>query len=170
MAPRNDPGLDWPSLLKGETSHSWTGPLALWFSGLTPLQALLAAWPIWQPCHDLGPKHESASLGRWSTQCGRNPLWASPWLELLLGRGSGSGCHANAPFVPPLHVTEVPKLLTQPTSLECPSQCGSLDHVADAVNMIGCQTLIDDHTHMPKVWVPVKQPQDTDEKWGLAIP
>jgi hypothetical protein len=29
---------------------------------------------------------------------------------------------------------------------------------------------VDDHTHTPKVRVPMKQPRDTDEKWGLAIP
>jgi hypothetical protein len=38
------------------------------------------------------------------------------------------------------------------------------------VNMISCWPLIDDHTHMLKVRVPAKQPRDTDEKWGLAIP
>jgi hypothetical protein len=40
--------------------------------------------------------------------------------------------------------------------------------VMDAVNMIGRWPLIDDHTHTPKVRVPMKQPQDTDEKQGLA--
>jgi hypothetical protein len=55
-------------------------------------------------------------------------------------------------------------------SLECPPRCGSLDHVADAVNMISCRPLIDDHTHTPKVRVPTKQPWDTNEKWRLAIP
>jgi hypothetical protein len=54
-------------------------------------------------------------------------------------------------------------------SLEHPPRCGSLDHVADAANMIGRRPLVDDHTHTPKVRVPAKQPQDTDEKWGLAI-
>jgi hypothetical protein len=38
------------------------------------------------------------------------------------------------------------------------------------VNMIGRRPLIDDHMHTPKVRVPVKQPQDADEKWGLSIP
>jgi hypothetical protein len=40
----------------------------------------------------------------------------------------------------------------------------------DAVNMIGHRPLIDDHTHTLKVQVAAKQPQDTNEKWGLAIP
>jgi hypothetical protein len=55
-------------------------------------------------------------------------------------------------------------------SLKHPSRCGSLDHVADAANMIGRRPLIDDHTYTPKVRVPTKQAWDTDEKWGLAIP
>jgi hypothetical protein len=54
-------------------------------------------------------------------------------------------------------------------SLERSPWCGSLDHMADAVNMIGRRPLIDDHTNMPNVRVPAKQPRDTDEKWGLAI-
>jgi hypothetical protein len=36
--------------------------------------------------------------------------------------------------------------------------------------MIGRSSLVDDHMHTPKVRVPAKQPRDTDEKWGLAIP
>jgi hypothetical protein len=56
------------------------------------------------------------------------------------------------------------------TSVKCSPRCGSLDHVADVANMIGCWPLVDDHTHTPKVRVPEKQPRDTDEKWGLAIP
>jgi hypothetical protein len=36
-------------------------------------------------------------------------------------------------------------------SLERPPRCGSLDHVADAVNMISHRPLVDDHTHRPKV-------------------
>jgi hypothetical protein len=55
-------------------------------------------------------------------------------------------------------------------SLERRPRCGSLDHVADAANIISCWPLVDDHTHKPKVCVPVKQPQDTDEKWGLIVP
>jgi hypothetical protein len=35
----------------------------------------------------------------------------TPWLQLLLGHGSGSGSTAIAPFVPPLYVAEAPKLL-----------------------------------------------------------
>jgi hypothetical protein len=54
-------------------------------------------------------------------------------------------------------------------SLECPPRCGCLDHVANAANMIGCRPLIDDHNHMPKVQVLMKQPRDADEKWGLTI-
>jgi hypothetical protein len=73
-------------------------------------------------------------------------------------------------FVPLLHVTAAPKLLMQPLSLERPRRCGSLNHVVDVVNMIGRRPLIDDHTDTLKVQVPVKQPSDTDEKWGLAIP
>jgi hypothetical protein len=37
------------------------------------------------------------------------------------------------------------------------------------MNMIGHRPLVDDHMHTPKVRVPVKQPQDADEKWGPAI-
>jgi hypothetical protein len=55
-------------------------------------------------------------------------------------------------------------------SLECPPRCGSLDHVTDAANTIGRWPLVDDHSHTPKVRVPMKQPRDTDEKRGLAIP
>jgi hypothetical protein len=55
-------------------------------------------------------------------------------------------------------------------SLERPPQCGSLDHVTDAVNMIGRWPLIDDHMHTPEVRAPMKQPQDTDEKQGLVVP
>jgi hypothetical protein len=55
-------------------------------------------------------------------------------------------------------------------SLEHPHRCGSLDHKADVANMIGRGPLIDDHTHTSKVRVPMKQPRDTDEKWGLSIP
>jgi hypothetical protein len=40
----------------------------------------------------------------------------------------------------------------------------------DVANMIGHRPLIDDHTHTLKVQVPMKQPQDTNEKWGLVIP
>jgi hypothetical protein len=42
--------------------------------------------------------------------------------------------------------------------------------VTNAANTIGRWPLVDDHPHMPKVRVPAKQPRDTDEKWGLAIP
>jgi hypothetical protein len=55
-------------------------------------------------------------------------------------------------------------------SLEHPPQCGSFDHMVDAVNMIGYRPLIDDHTHMPKIRVPAKQPRDADEKWGSLYP
>jgi hypothetical protein len=54
-------------------------------------------------------------------------------------------------------------------SLERPTRCGSLDHVADAVNMIGRRSLLDDYTNAPKVQIPEKQPQGANEKWGLAI-
>jgi hypothetical protein len=42
--------------------------------------------------------------------------------------------------------------------------------VTDAANTIGRWPLVDDHSHTPKVRVPMKQPRDTDEKRGLAIP
>jgi hypothetical protein len=42
--------------------------------------------------------------------------------------------------------------------------------MTDAANMISRWPLVDDHTHTPKVRVPMKQPQDTDEKRELAIP
>jgi hypothetical protein len=75
-------------------------------------------------------------------------------------------------FVPPLHITEAPNFSSSLShaSLKCPPQRGRLDHMADAVNMIGCRPLIDVHTHTLKVRVSVKQRKDTDEKWGLAIP
>jgi hypothetical protein len=53
--------------------------------------------------------------------------------------------------------------------LERPPRCGSLDHLVNAADMIGHRPPIDDHTHMPKVQVPMKQPRGADEKWGLAI-
>jgi hypothetical protein len=64
----------------------------------------------------------------------------------------------NAPFVAPIDVAECPSFLCilSHASLECPPRCGSLDHVADAVNMIGHRPLIDDHTHTPNVQVPAK--------------
>jgi hypothetical protein len=55
-------------------------------------------------------------------------------------------------------------------SLERPPRCGSLDHMMDAANMISHWPLIDGHMHTPKVQVLAKQPRDTDEKRGLAIP
>jgi hypothetical protein len=55
------------------------------------------------------------------------------------------------------------------TSLERPPRCGSLNHVADAANMIGRRPLVDDHMHTPKVRVPTKKPRDANVKWGLAI-
>jgi hypothetical protein len=48
-------------------------------------------------------------------------------------------------------------------------QCRSLDHLVNAADMISRRPLIDDHMHMPKVRVPAKQPQGTNEKCGLAI-
>jgi hypothetical protein len=42
--------------------------------------------------------------------------------------------------------------------------------MTDVMNMIDRRPLIDDYTPMPKVQVPMKQPRDTDEKSGLAIP
>jgi hypothetical protein len=54
-------------------------------------------------------------------------------------------------------------------SLKSTAQCGSLDHLADVVDTIGCRTFVDDHTHMLKVLVPTKQPRGAGEKWGLAI-
>jgi hypothetical protein len=41
--------------------------------------------------------------------------------------------------------------------------------VMDEVNTISHWPLVDDHKHMPKVQVSVKQPRDTDEKRGLTI-
>jgi hypothetical protein len=54
-------------------------------------------------------------------------------------------------------------------SLERPPRCGSLDHLADATDMINCRPLVDDHTHTPKACVPMRQPRGVDKKWGLAI-
>jgi hypothetical protein len=41
-------------------------------------------------------------------------------------------------------------------SLERSPRCGSLDHLADAADMIGHRPLVDHHTYMPKVRVPMK--------------
>jgi hypothetical protein len=41
--------------------------------------------------------------------------------------------------------------------------------MVNAVNMIGHSPHVDDRMHTSKVRVPMKQPQDADEKWGLAI-
>jgi hypothetical protein len=54
-------------------------------------------------------------------------------------------------------------------SVECLPRCGSLNHLADAANMISHRPLVDDHMHTPKIRVLVKQPQGAKEKWGLAI-
>jgi hypothetical protein len=73
-----------------------------------------------------------------------------------------------APFVPLLHVVAAPKFSCSLShaSLECAPRCGSLDHAMDAANTIGRWPLVDDHPHMPKVRVPMMQPQDTDEVPG----
>jgi hypothetical protein len=42
--------------------------------------------------------------------------------------------------------------------------------MADVANMTSRRSLVDDHTHTPKVRVPVKIPRDADEKWRHAIP
>jgi hypothetical protein len=52
--------------------------------------------------------------------------------------------------------------------LECPPQCRSLDHLADAVDTIGRRPLVDHHTYTLKVQVPTLQPQGSDEERGLA--
>jgi hypothetical protein len=54
-------------------------------------------------------------------------------------------------------------------SLKRPPWCGSLDHMVDAANVIGRRSLVDDHTHMPKVRIPTKQLREVNEKWGLTI-
>jgi hypothetical protein len=53
--------------------------------------------------------------------------------------------------------------------LKRPPQCGSLDHLVDEADMIGHWPLVDDHMHTPKVQVPTKQPQGSNEERGLAI-
>jgi hypothetical protein len=52
------------------------------------------------------------------------------------------------------------------SSLEHPAHSGSLDHLANTVNMIGHRLLIDDHPHMSEIGVPMKQPQGSDKKRG----
>jgi hypothetical protein len=54
-------------------------------------------------------------------------------------------------------------------SLAClkrPPRCGSLDHLADAVDIIDHRPLIDDHVQTLKERVPTKQPQGSDEEWA----
>jgi hypothetical protein len=50
------------------------------------------------------------------------------------------------------------------SSIECPLQYGSLDHLADTVDAIGHRPIIDDHTYVPWVSVPSRQPQGSDKK------
>jgi hypothetical protein len=52
--------------------------------------------------------------------------------------------------------------------LERPPRCRSLDHFVDVADMIGHKALIDHHTYTLKVRVSMKQPQGSDEEWGLA--
>jgi hypothetical protein len=40
--------------------------------------------------------------------------------------------------------------------------------LVNAADTIGHRPLIDHHTYMLKVQVPTKQPQGSDEEWGLA--
>jgi hypothetical protein len=47
--------------------------------------------------------------------------------------------------------------------LKHPPWSGSLDHLVDVVDTKGCRPLIDDHMHMLKVRVSVKQPRGFDE-------
>jgi hypothetical protein len=54
------------------------------------------------------------------------------------------------------------------TSLEHPPQCRSLNHLLDATDTIGCRPLVNHHTYTPKVRVPMKQPQGSNEERGLA--
>jgi hypothetical protein len=55
------------------------------------------------------------------------------------------------------------------TSLKCPPWCGSLDHLVDTVDTINRGLLVYDHTYVPKIRVPSKQPRGSDEERGLAI-
>jgi hypothetical protein len=55
------------------------------------------------------------------------------------------------------------------TSLERPPRSDILDHLEDMADLIYCGPLIDDHTYMPQVRVPSKQPRGSNEKGGLAI-
>jgi hypothetical protein len=57
--------------------------------------------------------HGSASLDRQSIQCGRDLLWATPRLQLLLEHGLGSDGTMNAPFDHPFHDAGQPKLHVQ---------------------------------------------------------
>jgi hypothetical protein len=70
----------------------------------------------------------------------------------------------NEPFGHPLHAVEQPTLL----GLERPPRCKSLDHLVNVADMIGRRPLVDHHTYTPKVRVPTKQPQGSDEERGLA--
>jgi hypothetical protein len=53
-------------------------------------------------------------------------------------------------------------------SLERPPRCGCLDHLVNVVDTIGCRPLVY-HMYTPKVRVPTKQSQGSDEEWGLTI-
>jgi hypothetical protein len=57
--------------------------------------------------------HGSALLDRQSIQCDRDLLRATPGLQLLLKRDSGSGGIVNDAFDHPLCVTGRPKLRVQ---------------------------------------------------------
>jgi hypothetical protein len=76
----------------------------------------------------------------------------------------------NVPFAHPPHVTGQPMLygLLSHASLERRPRCRSLDHLADAVDMIGRRPLVDHHTYTPKVRVSTQQPRGLDEERGLA--
>jgi hypothetical protein len=88
------------------------------------------------------------------------PSWAQlgKWWYCDCSICSSVSCHSST------------KASRAASSLERPPRCGSLNHVTDATNMIGRWPLIDDHMHTPKVRVRTKQPWDTNDKWGLAIP
>jgi hypothetical protein len=79
--------------------------------------------------------HGSASLAQQSIQCGRDLLWATPQLQLLLRHNSRSGSTVNAPFDHPPDVAGRPKILMQhlaylprtSTSMQKPQSPGGYD-------------------------------------------
>jgi hypothetical protein len=52
--------------------------------------------------------------------------------------------------------------------LKHPPRCRSIDHLADAADIIGRRPLVDHHTYTPKVRVSTQQLQGYNEERGLT--